>query len=312
MKTAVLFGYGNYAKTNIIPNLPANVQLRLIHEIDPMQLGRVWGSGKVAYCTNAFPSETEWFDLAFVAGYHHTHARIAIEFLRRGAAVVCEKPIAVQRDDFMQLYDEVSRGGRFYACFHKRYSRWNRWIREDLGVSESEPLNYHAIVYEVKLPERHWYRWPNSRSRLVSNGCHWIDHFLFLNNYSEIRSRGVLVGDDSTLFVTISLVNGALFSMTLTDNGSGRVGVRELVEVTAREGRVRITDACKYVSEDGSSVVRTYRENPLSVYGEMYREIVRSAVSGHRGDQINSLRSTEVTLDLDELLSRMNSARAPG
>ena len=303
VRTAALFGLGNYAKTNIIPNLGCELQLRQVHEIDPLQLGPVWRGDGVSYSTSPFPQEADWFDVVFVAGYHHTHAAIAVEFLRRGSVVVCEKPIAVERAEYASVAAEIAKGGRFYACFHKRYSSWNAWIRADLQISASEPLNYHAIVYEVRLPERHWYRWPNSRSRLVSNGCHWIDHFLFLNNFAEVKRKSVEVSDDGTLLVSIGLVNGALFSLVLTDSGSYRVGVRELVEITAPEGRVRITDASKYVSERRDVLVREYEENPLKVYGEMYRRIINSALSERASDSLATLSSTYVTLELEEMLN---------
>lgn len=36
-----MFGLGNYAKTQIIPNVGDRVKIEAVHEIDPTQLGRL-------------------------------------------------------------------------------------------------------------------------------------------------------------------------------------------------------------------------------------------------------------------------------
>ncbi len=64
----------------------------------------------------------------------------------------------------------------------------NAIAREDLAAAPGQPMSCHCVVYEVPLPRRHWYRWPVSSDRLVSNGCHWVDHFLFLNGFARERS----------------------------------------------------------------------------------------------------------------------------
>src|SRR5262249_57472786 len=83
--------------------------------------------------------------------------------------------------------------GKVFCCFHKRYSAFNALARKDLQMQLGEPISYHCIVYEVPLPPMHWYRWPSSRSRLITNGCHWIDHFHFgqrrLLHYGDDLSR---------------------------------------------------------------------------------------------------------------------------
>ena len=40
-RRSIIFGYGHYAKTVIIPNLHPDIQVAKVHEIDPMQLGPV-------------------------------------------------------------------------------------------------------------------------------------------------------------------------------------------------------------------------------------------------------------------------------
>src|SRR5207302_6192153 len=88
--------------------------------------------------------------------------------------------------------------GKVFACFQRRYLPFNAFLRSDLDAPPGSPISYHATVFEVPLPRRHWYRWPNSASRLVSNGCHWIDHFLFLNGFRPVHRQEVFAARDGT------------------------------------------------------------------------------------------------------------------
>ena len=82
----------------------------------------------------------------------------------------------------------------------------------------------------LPLPKLHWYSWPNSGSRLLSNGCHWIDYFLFLNAFSPVTNYSLKVAKNGDSNVFVELENKAVFTMVLTDLGSSRLGVREHIK----------------------------------------------------------------------------------
>jgi predicted dehydrogenase len=304
-RTSVLFGLGNYAKTQIIPNLHGALKLTCIHEVDPLQIGprtrwRQWLD------TSPWPREDERYDAWFIAGFHHTHTPLAVHALQQGAYAVVEKPIATTWDQLNELRRclESLEEKRLFACFHKRHSLFNNWVRADLTVPAGAPVNYHCIVYEIPLPPRHWYNWPNSRSRLTSNGCHWLDHFMFLNDYSPVRNSGLWRAENGGLTVFVELENKAAFTMTLTDVGSERLGVREYIELHAGNVTVRMVDGSSYEAESTSKVIRRRRVNPMNAYRLMYRSISRSIVEGASGDPLESLRSTELMLSLEDELTR--------
>jgi predicted dehydrogenase len=302
---AVLFGLGNYAKVVVLPYLDSRVRLRKIHEVDPLQLGAAerW---KQEIDTSGVPREDEQYEVYFVAGFHHTHTPIASHALERGAYAVVEKPIATTREQLETLKSRVSDGpSRLFACFHKRYGKFNGWALEDLGVAEGEPVTFHCIVFEVPLPGRHWYNWPRAGSRILSNGCHWIDHFMHLNRYSPVRERHVREKGNGDLEVSASLENGAEFSMTLTDVGSSRLGLRELVELRAGNVTVRITDCRHYQAEDDRKILRRASVNPMLSYREMYGSISREIALGGPGDPPESLRSSELVIDLEEEVQKL-------
>lgn len=303
--SAVLFGLGNYAKTIILPNIPKGIRVKSIHELDPTQIGPN-PDRRIAWKTEPYPASGDRADVYFVAGFHHTHAPIALHALRQGAAAVVEKPICTTRSQLGEILEAMRHGGTLFTCFHKRYSPLNRLAISDLAQPAGAPINYHCIVYEVPLPALHWYRWVNSCSRLVSNGCHWIDHFLFLNQFAGVRASNIAPSSDGTLNVTIELVNRAVFSMVLTDVGSSRIGVQDYIELRANDVCVKIINGTKYVAEGGARGHSSRRINKMLGYHIMYRTICQKIIGREPGDSVESIEcSAGAVLDLEQQLRRL-------
>lgn len=305
-KQGVLFGYGNYAKVIVLPNIAPYVEISCIHEIDPLQIPFREQAG-ITWDTAEDLRQEEHYDAYFLAGFHHSHAPLAVKALNSGGCAVVEKPLAVNEDQLLELLNAMAHGkGRLYCCFHKRYQSLNRHVYSDLRLRPGDPVSYHCIVYEVPLPSRHWYRWPNSKSRLVSNGCHWIDHFIFLNNYCEVLRTEVYLAQDGTINCSMELENGALFTMVLTDQGSERIGVQDYIELRANGVTVRMRNGAVYEAESRDRVLRTVSINKMESYRRMYRSIGQKIAQGLPGDTIESVRiSTGAVLQLEQHLNTL-------
>jgi len=303
-KQGVLFGYGNYAKVVVLPNVAPYVEISCIHEIDPLQIPIREKEG-VTWDTASDLRPAEQYDAYFIAGFHHSHAPLAIKALRQDACVVVEKPLAVDNDQLSELLNAMTLSdGALYCGFHKRYQMLNQHAYCDLGLRPGEPVSYHCIVYEVPLPVRHWYRWPNSRSRLVSNGCHWIDHFLFLNNYCEVSRADLFLAGEGTINCSMELTNGACFTMVLTDQGSERIGVQDYIELRANGVTACIRNGTTYEAESKDRILRRRTINKMDSYRRMYRSIGQKIAQGLPGDTIESVRvSTLAVLNLEQQLS---------
>ena len=293
--SAVLFGYGNYAKTAILPSLPREIRIEAVHEIEPLQIPQpATQRGRwLAWDTAPSLRPDERPDVVFLAGFHHTHAPLAIAALERGAVAVVEKPVATTEEQLDKLLAAIRvPGRRLFSCFHKRYSPFNDAARADLRVSAGDPVNYHSIVYEVPLPARHWYRWPASRSRIVSNGCHWLDHFLFLNDFAAVSDADLTLAADGTVSCSVSLVNGAFFTMVLTERGSERLGVQDHVELRANGVTVTIENGSRYRAEGSDRVLRRRTVNRIAAYRRMYASIGEAIVAGEAGDSVPSVEAS--------------------
>ena len=201
--------------------------------------------------------------------------------------------------------------GKVFCCFHKRHSAFNALARKDLQVQLEEPISYHCIVYEVPLPPMYWYRWPSSRSRLITNGCHWIDHFLFLNNYSEATACHLHHASDcSSINCSITLANGAFFTMVMTYRGSERIGPQDYVELRGNGRTVRIVNETEYSAEATQRILRKKRVNKMHSYVRMYREISRKIVLNGAGDTAASVKAAvEMGLWLEDCDDRSRLER---
>ncbi|HLB41754.1 MAG TPA: Gfo/Idh/MocA family oxidoreductase [Gammaproteobacteria bacterium] len=297
---AELFGYGQYAKTIILPSVKKLVTIACIHEIDPTQLP-IKKNKRITYDSSPMMRNDDHHDLCFIAGYHHTHAQLAIDALKSGKAAIVEKPIVTTWNDLKALLQAMkSSTASLFSCFHKRYLAFNKYIHKDLGIAYHDPISFHCIVFEVPLPRLHWYKWPNSGSRLLSNGCHWIDYFLFLNAFSSAIRYSVRAANNGDLNIFIELENNAVFTMTLTEVGSSRIGIREHIELRAAKNTVIITDGKQYIAENGFKILRRIKIKRLCVYQAMYRNIVQRILQKEPGDSIDSVeRSSSLILSLE-------------
>lgn len=300
-KTAVLYGYGNYAKTMCLPNVSQYVDVQAVHEIDPAQMPQPLPP-ELAWSSQFWAEEEQDFDVYLIASYHHTHAGIAEYALNRGAYAVVEKPIVTTFDqlDSLKIALESSSSG-LYSGFHKRYARYNDWVFEDLQAERGSPISMHSIVFEMPLPRLHWYRWKNSCGRVVANGCHWIDHFLFMNDYSPVKQLDVYVAQDETINASVVLDNGAMFTMVLTDQGSRRLGVQNNVEFRNANGTVRIINDGGYFAESHDRIMRKRDINRLETYSRMYQTIARRISEGDKGDTVHSfVTSAGLILEIEK------------
>lgn len=286
-----VFGFGQYAKVNAIANLDKRLHLAGIHEINPAQLGPVPVEPGPALDTSPRPRPDEDIRNAVLAGYHHTHGPLAVELLDRGARhVVIEKPLTTTSDQLDDLLGAMDRNpdARVHAAFQRRHSPFNRLVARDLGRG---PISMSATVYEVPLPARHWYRWPVVGNSVVSNGCHWIDYFLHLNDYADVVDHRAVVLPSQVVLV-LELATGASCAISLRHEGSPRLGVRDLITLWRGDATVTIEDNCRYRSEQGFGRSRTASCPRLQSHEDMYVEFARRIHQDDRGD---SRRSIEVS-----------------
>jgi hypothetical protein len=94
---------------------------------------------------------------------------------------------------------------------------------------------------------------------------------------------------EAAIFIRVSLENEAVLSLSLTHEGSPRLGVREHCEFRANGVTATVTDAKNYISESARGVIRKARVHRFSAYRRMYRSMCEDIVAGANGDSLQSL-----------------------
>jgi predicted dehydrogenase len=309
-KNVIVSGYGQYTKTMILPVVEKYAAIVGIYEYDPTQIPLSKLKTYLFY-TELIPRDTNRVDLFIIASYHHFHIQQAIEFFKNNSNgyVHIEKPVATQKED-LHLFQEYllkNPGKQFFIGFQKRYCPFNSYLNEDLSLYDQQPFSYYCTIYEIKIPREHWYNWPNSGSRIISNGCHWIDHFLFLNNYCSVKWKKAHSLPNGDITIELLLENGSNFQMNLTQQGSSRLGVRENIEIRKGEITIQIHDK-NYQSENSTLILRKITKSSLAAHNNMYKEVMKKVNQGLNADTLISLYSSFVVLDLDELINEKISA----
>lgn len=306
--TAVI-GYGQYAKTTLIPHLPETFDIVRVHEIDPMQIPK---RRKYRFSTIGSPSLDSRLDVCFIAGYHHTHMAWADAILGSGGHAVVEKPLVTtssQLERLREIWPKLYT--RYHAGFHKRYQEFNTMAIEDMQVAPGEPISYYATVYEIPLPTLHWYNWPNSRSRITSNACHWIDHFMYLNDFSMVVNYSLKILSNRELVITATLQNNASLALILSDIGTPRLGVREYIELTHETSRCTIIDSRWYKAEGVDRQLRTHTTKAHAGHVRMYKTICSNIERGIPSETPESIRSSELVVCLENLYQATLAENVP-
>ena len=101
------------------------------------------------------------------------------------------------------------------------------------------------------------------------------------------------------MVVQVSLANGAYLSMSLTDSGSQRLGVRDYIELRAAGNTFTMIDGTYYTAENRNRVYAKHRVNPMTSYSKMYADISSGIANKDVGDNTITLRSTKLMLDLE-------------
>ena len=130
-----------------------------------------------------------------------------------------------------------------------------------------------------------------------------MDHFLFLNNFSAVHRYAVFCAQDGTLNVSVTLQNGALFTLVLTEKGSHRLGVQDHVELRQHNAAICIENGAHYRAERDDRIVRTLSLGRMHSYRRMYRAIGEAILNNQPGDTWESIASgSALVLSLEEAL----------
>jgi predicted dehydrogenase/threonine dehydrogenase-like Zn-dependent dehydrogenase len=248
-----VIGAGNYSKMTMLPAMKGSgAKFKYI-----ASSGGV--SGTVFAKKFGFSNSTTNFehilndtdvDTVFITTRHDSHAQFVIDSLEAGKHVFVEKPLALNREELVQIIDSYrGQDNTFNSSitvgFNRRFSPHTQSIKRAIGNTPG-PININATMNAGSIPANVWVHDPLiGGGRIIGEACHYFDLCVYLTG-SEIKSVCMnALGENPSestdnASILLKFSNGSNAVVNYFSNGA-KSHSKEKIEVYSRE-RVFIID----------------------------------------------------------------------
>ena len=178
-----VIGYGgafNMGKAHMLEMQKAGMTPVAVAELDPQRLQVASDDfpGIQIYPTVTQMLKSSDVDLVTIITPHNTHARLALQCLKAGRHVVCEKPLAITTAECDLMIEAATANGLTLSTYHNRHWDGNimqavRQIRQERVIGDIVRIEAHMGSYQQP---GNWWR----SSRTISGGIlyDWGVHLL--------------------------------------------------------------------------------------------------------------------------------------
>jgi len=193
-----VIGYGGafgMGKIHLTDMRAAGMLPTAVAELDPSRLAaarrdfpgiETWTSVKAMLKSSAV-------DLVAIITPHNAHATLALQCLRAGRHVVCEKPMALTTAECDSMIAEAARGGLMLSAYHNRH--WDGWILNALRHIRAGAIG-DVVRVEVHMGQwgqpGDWWRSSKSISGgiLYDWGVHLLEYTLQIVDSDVVEVSG--------------------------------------------------------------------------------------------------------------------------
>lgn len=197
---AGIIGAGNFVRATMLPALQANSKYALTGIADRSGknsaiAGRKYG---FKYATSDYKKmlDDESVNLIVVATGHASHAGLVSEALLAGKDVYCEKPLAITVKQLNDVKNALKGSGkRLFVGYNRRFSPHIQYIKDYLG-GLTKPYQMVYMMNAGFIPKDHWVNDPAQGGRIIGEGCHILDLFVYITDSSIKQVHWVNVTGD--------------------------------------------------------------------------------------------------------------------
>ena len=275
-----VLGAGNFATAVMLPALRKVPQIELVRIASGAGMHAQTAAQKFGFQHTAENEEAIFNDPSVntvaVLTRHDLHARQVIAGLQAGKHVFCEKPLALNEEELVEISSTLSSEstGWLAVGFNRRFASLSRSLYT-FFEKRQEPL---AISYRVNagyIPLSHWTHDPEQGGgRIIGEGCHFIDFLTFLVGKPPVSVTAQALPEagkyrQDNVIMTFAFADGSLGTVSYLANGD-KAFPKERIEVFSG-GRV--------------AVLEDYRS--LEMVADGRRRIIRSRLrqdKGHRAE----------------------------
>ena len=230
-----VIGAGNYATSMLLPHLQDRTDVRLVEVATATGLSAANAQRRFGFerCSTDHRGllDDEAVDAVLIATRHHAHAAMVCEALRAGKAVFVEKPLAVDPDQLQAILAAIGDSGndRLMVGFNRRFAPLLVALKGDFGA-RSGPVQVRYDVNAGRLESGSWYAQPEEGSRLVGEGCHFVDAISWWLDQDPVAVFAAATGDPDDTASTLLYPDGSVATVAYQTGGDSRAP-KELFQV---------------------------------------------------------------------------------
>ena len=232
-----VIGAGNYATSMLLPHLRGRDDLRLVEVatatgLSAANVRRKFGFERFSTDYRSLLAD-EAIGAVLIATRHHAHAAMVCEALRAGKAVFVEKPLAVSPEQLEAIVAAVEESGndRLMVGYNRRFAPLLVELERAWG-GRAGPLQLRYDVNAGRLEAGSWYGNAEEGSRLVGEGCHFVDTVSWWlgDDPVEVFASATAADPDDTTS-TLLYPDGSVATIAYQTRGDPRAP-KELLQVS--------------------------------------------------------------------------------
>jgi predicted dehydrogenase/threonine dehydrogenase-like Zn-dependent dehydrogenase len=278
LTTLGVLGAGNYAKMVFLPTVKkvggiAPIAIASATGLSAHHAARKYGYGYATTSDDELIKDPA-INVVAILTRHNLHARQVVAALKAGKRVFCEKPLAMNKDELVDIARTLKsvKNPILMTGFNRRFAPLSIRLKDFIS-KRSEPLVAHYRVNAGYLPKDHWLNDVEiGGGRIIGEACHFIDYLTFLvGACPEAVSAQVLpdngIYSEDNVILTFNFPDGSVGMVTYLSNGD-KAFPKERVEIFCG-GRV--------------AVLNDFRS--LELYQNGSRKVIRKLLrqdKGHR------------------------------
>ncbi len=299
--TVGVVGYGgafNMGRQHLLQMRAAGMTPVAVAEVDParLEVARQDFPGIETYATVEEMLERSGVNLIVLITPHNTHAPLAIQCLKAGRHVVCEKPLAITTAEVDAMITAANDSDVMISAYHNRH--WDGRILQAVELVKKQNLIGDIVRIECHMggygKPGDWWR----TSRTISGGIlydwgvHLLEYSLQLIDAPLREVTGVLHrghwgpqtawkddANEDEGFVVVRFESGQWLTLTITSiDSKGKDG---WVEVTGTKGTLVLDgqNSQLYQHQDGRFIT-TQLPNPADEGQHYYDNVCAHLLAG--------------------------------
>ena len=246
-----VIGAGSYAASMLLPHLARRADVALVEVATATGLSAANAQRKFGFRRSSTDHQgllaDDGIDAVLIATRHHAHAAMVCAALRAGKAVFVEKPLAVDPEQLDAIVAAIDDSGndRLTVGFNRRFAP----LLVDLKRAWDARSGPVQVRYEVNagpLEAGSWYAHPGEGSRLVGEGCHFVDTASWwLGEDPQAVFAAAAAGDPDDTVSTLLYPDGSVATIAYQTRGDPRYP-KELLQVSGEGQLARLLNFQRY------------------------------------------------------------------